>query len=131
MAAGGNSGKRTARFPLFPRRLGNLAKAARFPHFHSADDCFLPVQKGASKRTGVPWKSGNPNAGFPLSHRTDSLPRKEEPDCYKSETVMLTTGPDDPAPDETHGQGRKAEAVYTDLLTRPKKGGSGHCAYSG
>jgi hypothetical protein len=119
MAAGGNSGKRTARFPLFPRRLGNLAKAARFPHFHSADDCFLPVQKGASKRTGVPWKSGNPNAGFPLSHRTDSLPRKEEPDCYKSETVMLTTGPDDPAPDETHGQGRKAEAVYTDLLTRP------------
>jgi hypothetical protein len=123
MAAGGNSGKRTARFPLFPRRLGNLAKAARFPHFHSADDCFLPVQKGASKRTGVPWKSGNPNAGFPLSHRTDSLPRKEEPDCYKSETVMLTNGPDDPAPDETHGQGRKAEAVYTDLLTRPFRNG--------
>jgi len=39
MPAGGNGGKRTARFPPLPRRLGNLAKAARFPHFHSADDC--------------------------------------------------------------------------------------------
>src|SRR5712691_1474866 len=28
-------------FPLFPRRLGNLAKAARFPHFHSAGGCWI------------------------------------------------------------------------------------------
>jgi hypothetical protein len=48
MPAGGNGGKRTARFPPFPRRLGNLAKAARFPHFHSADDdCLIRVQDGA------------------------------------------------------------------------------------
>jgi hypothetical protein len=36
-----------ARFPPFPRRLGNLAKAARFPHFHSADGCLIRVQDGA------------------------------------------------------------------------------------
>jgi hypothetical protein len=28
-------------------------------------------------RSCVPWKSGNPRAGFPLFHRTDSLWRKE------------------------------------------------------
>ena len=33
-------------------------KAARFPHSHSSDD------EGG-------WKSGKPNAGFPLSHRPE------------------------------------------------------------
>jgi hypothetical protein len=48
MPASGNRGKRTARFPPFPRRLGNLARAARFPHFHSADDdCLIRVPDGA------------------------------------------------------------------------------------
>jgi hypothetical protein len=47
MPAGGKCGKRTARFPPFPRRLGNLAKAARFPHFHSDDDCLIRVPDGA------------------------------------------------------------------------------------
>jgi len=48
MPAGGNGGKRTARFPPFPHRLGNLANPARFPHFHSADgDCSICVPDGA------------------------------------------------------------------------------------
>src|SRR5438128_5494169 len=36
---------------------------------------------GSQNKTGTergPWKSGNPKAGFPLSHRPDSLRRKEE-----------------------------------------------------
>jgi hypothetical protein len=78
MPAGGNGGKRTARFPPFPRRLGNLANTARFPHFHSADGCLIRLQDGEdAEDLGVPWKSGNPKAGFPLSHRTDGLRRKE------------------------------------------------------
>src|ERR1700685_1695237 len=32
----GNLGNPKAGFPTFPQRLGNLAKAARFPHFHSS-----------------------------------------------------------------------------------------------
>src|SRR5271165_169331 len=32
---GGKRGKAKAAFPLFPPPLGNLAKAARFPHSHS------------------------------------------------------------------------------------------------
>src|ERR1700689_1479406 len=32
----GNGGNPTTGFPPFPQRLGNLAKAARFPHSHSS-----------------------------------------------------------------------------------------------
>jgi hypothetical protein len=39
MAACGKRGKPKAGFPLFPRRLGNLAEGARFPHSHSFDEC--------------------------------------------------------------------------------------------
>ena len=37
-----------------------IAKGRRFPHFHRPDD-----EAG--------WKSGNPKAGFPLSHRHEDL----------------------------------------------------------
>jgi len=44
-----------------------IAKGGRFPHSHLSDD-----EAG--------WKSGNPKAGFPLSHRHEDIygkPRKE------------------------------------------------------
>ena len=47
--------------PSFHEPLGNLAKRpARFPHFHSSGD------EGE-------WESGKPKAGFPLSHRPESI----------------------------------------------------------
>jgi hypothetical protein len=36
------------------------------------------ARKKESGKNWARWKSGNPKAGFPLSHRTDSLRRKEE-----------------------------------------------------
>src|SRR5437867_3809931 len=36
--SGGKRGNPKTGFPLFPPLLGNLAKAARFPHSHSSDD---------------------------------------------------------------------------------------------
>jgi hypothetical protein len=56
---GGKRGNPKAGFPLFPPFLGNLAKNARFPHFHNS------AEAGG-------WKSGKPEAGFPLSHRHES-----------------------------------------------------------
>jgi hypothetical protein len=36
--SGGKRGNPKTGFPLFPPLLGNLAKAARFPHSHSSGD---------------------------------------------------------------------------------------------
>src|SRR5437762_5592178 len=49
--------------PLSTAPWKSRQKQARFPHFHSSGD------EGG-------WKSGKPKAGFPLSHRLDSLSHK-------------------------------------------------------
>src|SRR5260370_15563685 len=46
--------------PLSTAPWKSRQEQARFPHFHSS---------GGSRR----WKSGKPKAGFPLSHRHESL----------------------------------------------------------
>ena len=40
--------------------------------------CARVLAKQLRLKNWVRWKSGNPKAGFPLSHRTDGLRRKEE-----------------------------------------------------
>jgi len=52
---GGKRGNPKAGFPLFPPFLGNLAKNARFPHFHSS---------GGSRRMGK-WKTKSRFPTFP------------------------------------------------------------------
>ncbi len=53
-------------FPSSHEPLGNLIKTPmRFPHSHSSDD------EGR-------WKSGKPNAGFPLFHYPDALPKEKQ-----------------------------------------------------
>src|ERR1700732_2055805 len=54
MTGYGKRGKPKTGFPLFPQP---LEIAVRFPHSH---------RPGGERR----WKSGNPKAGFPLSHCT-------------------------------------------------------------
>src|ERR1700732_3534628 len=54
MTGYGKRGKPKTGFPLFPQP---LEIAVRFPHSH---------RPGGKRR----WKSGNPKAGFPLSHFT-------------------------------------------------------------
>src|SRR5579862_5492218 len=63
---GGKRGNPKAGFPRFPPFLGNLAKTARFPHFHSS---------GGSRRMGK-WKT---KSGFPLSHRHESPFSRSKP----------------------------------------------------
>src|SRR3984885_5135543 len=75
----GNLGNPKAGFPTFPQRLGNLAKAARFPHFHSSYGSLLRLNRTTpAERTERGGKVEIQKAGFPLSHRTDGLRRKEE-----------------------------------------------------
>jgi hypothetical protein len=73
--SGGKRGNPKAGFPLFPPLLGNLAKDARFPHSHSSDDDYGIRREGKEEESGYVGrgKGGNPKAGFPLSHRPDSL----------------------------------------------------------
>ncbi len=52
---GGKRGNPKAGFPLFPPFLGNLAKNARFPHFHSS---------GGSRRMEK-WKTKSRFPTFP------------------------------------------------------------------
>ena len=59
MPGHGRGGKPKAGFPPRPQPL-EIAKGGRFPHSHRPDD-----EAG--------WKTGNPKAGFPLSHRLDDL----------------------------------------------------------
>src|ERR1700721_521445 len=75
----GNVGNPKAGFPTFPQRLGNLAKAARFPHFHSSYGSLLRLNRTTpAEKTERGGKVEIQKAGFPLSHRTDGLRRKEE-----------------------------------------------------
>src|SRR3954452_7751848 len=76
----GSRRKPKAGFHRLPHSLGNLAKGARFPLFHRADNGLLR-RKHAEPKTKLKcgrWESGNPKAGFPLFHRPGSLRRKEE-----------------------------------------------------
>src|ERR1700677_3778520 len=53
----GNLGNPKAGFPRFPQRLGNLAKAARFPHFHSSYGFLLRLNRTTpAERTGCGGK---------------------------------------------------------------------------
>jgi hypothetical protein len=54
---GGKRGNPKAGFPLFPLFLGNLAKNARFPHFHSS---------GGSRRMEK-WKTKSRVSHFPTA----------------------------------------------------------------
>src|ERR1700733_4023262 len=62
----GNVGNPKAGFPTFPQRLGNLAKAARFPHFHSSYGSLLRLNRTTpAERTGCGGKVEIQKAGFP------------------------------------------------------------------
>jgi hypothetical protein len=67
-------------------RLGNLAKAARFPHSHSYDDDY---RSGAQpKNRGVwameKWKSKN---------RISTFPRPRQPAAARRKTLLIKTLP--------------------------------------
>src|SRR5450755_3946968 len=57
---GGKRGNPRAGFPLFPPLLGNLAKAARFPHSHSSADEAVEKWKTKSRFPTFP----PPSLGF-------------------------------------------------------------------
>src|SRR5579864_95713 len=118
MPAGGNHGKRKARFPPFPRRLGNLAKTARFPHSHSADGLFIhqPRRQNAEKlvcRGKVEIQ--NQDSHFPTAPMACGA-RKE---LRAAKLRSLTTARRFAEADENHCSDKKTEAVYTDPLTTP------------
>ena len=77
----GSRGKPKAGFPRSHHSLGNLAEGARFPLSHRAGGlACLHQEWEAETETEFGCrlcKSGNPNAGFPLSRRPDSRRRKE------------------------------------------------------
>src|ERR1700722_13140538 len=54
-------------FPPFPQRLGNLAKAARFPHSHSSCGLLWLNQTTPGKELGgvEKWKSKRQDSHFP------------------------------------------------------------------
>jgi hypothetical protein len=90
-----NSGKRMARFPLFSTPPWKSRKGGEIPTFPQRRRLFeLGSGRSYRRRTGVPWKSGNPKAGFPLSHRTDGLRRKEGASLLQGRNSdTLTDGP--------------------------------------
>ena len=68
---------RFSTLPTAPWKSRKGGEIPTFPQFRR----FVPRAKktGDRKKCGL-WKSGNPKAGFPLSHSPDSRRRKEE-DC--------------------------------------------------
>ena len=66
----GNPGNPKAGFPRFPQRLGNLAKAARFPHFHSSYGLLLRLNRTTpAEELGAveKWKSNEQDSHFPTA----------------------------------------------------------------
>src|ERR1039457_5860847 len=56
-----------------------ISRKQRDSHIPTAPTvCYRVSTKQPRLKNWVPWESGNPKAGFPLSHRTDGLRRKEE-----------------------------------------------------
>src|ERR1022692_3477836 len=56
-----------------------ISRKQRDSHIPTAPTvCYRVSTKQPRLKNWVRWKSGNPKAGFPLSHRTDGLRRKEE-----------------------------------------------------
>src|SRR5271156_137430 len=68
----GNVGNPKAGFPAFPQRLGNLAKAARFPHSHSSYGLLLRLSRTTpAEELGAvgKWKSKSRIPTFPPHRR--------------------------------------------------------------
>ena len=85
--------------------LGISPKAARFPHSHSSDD------EGG-------WKSGKPKAGFPLSHRPDSLLSKpKHNDAGRAIALRLPSG----APRRLQPATSSDSVTFSREATRPGK----------
>jgi len=79
--------KTKSRFPSAPTALGNR-RSGDF-HIPTAAAVYAPIKvKSKIKKNCVRWKSGNPKPGFPLSHRTDGLRRKEG-DCVVDSGTRL------------------------------------------
>src|ERR1700693_200478 len=80
MAERWEAGKTKIRFSTLPTAPWKSRKGGEIPTFPQLRR-FVPRTKktGDRKKCGL-WKSGNPKAGFPLSHSPDSRRRKEE-DC--------------------------------------------------
>ena len=56
-----------------------ISRKQRDSHISTAPTvCYRVSTEQPRLKNWVRWKSGNPKAGFPLSHRTDGLRRKEE-----------------------------------------------------
>ena len=56
-----------------------ISRRQRDSHISTAPTvCYRVSTEQPRLKNWVRWKSGNPKAGFPLSHRTDGLRRKEE-----------------------------------------------------
>jgi hypothetical protein len=56
-----------------------ISRKQRDSHIPTAPTvCYRVSTKQPRLKNWVRWKSGNPKTGFPLSHRTDGLRRKEE-----------------------------------------------------
>jgi hypothetical protein len=56
-----------------------ISRKQRDSHIPTAPTvCYRISAEQPRPKNWVRWKSGNPKAGFPLSHRTESLRRKEE-----------------------------------------------------
>jgi len=56
-----------------------ISRKQRDSHISTAPTaCYCVSTEQPRLKNWVRWKSGNPKAGFPLSHRTDGLRRKEE-----------------------------------------------------
>ena len=56
-----------------------ISRRQRDSHISTAPTvCYRVSTEQPQLKNWVRWKSGNPKAGFPLSHRTDGLRRKEE-----------------------------------------------------
>src|SRR5450432_576634 len=88
---GGRRGCIKAGFPLFPQLLGNLAKAARFPHSHSSADEAVEKWKTKSRFPTFP----PPSVGSNKQTKTADCVGEEKGDtsievsnhkCYPAET---------------------------------------------
>jgi hypothetical protein len=66
--------------PSFHEPLGNLAKRRRDFHISTAPASVASLRAKSKQRIEKcgRWKSGNPKAGFPLSHHPDSLRQQGE-----------------------------------------------------
>src|SRR6202049_157848 len=72
--------KTKIRFSTLPTAPWKSRKGGEIPTFPQLRRFVPRAKKTGDRKKCGPWKSGNPKAGFPLSHSPDSRRRKEE-DC--------------------------------------------------